>query len=161
MWATGRARSCTFFLLGPESMHPRRFQILSWLLISWQLLVPSGAPWLHTLIDGGCSAETCETGRSEGIGDQHSHVHSACRHAHHSATGPHSHSHGSSDPAKNKTHDCSNCAVCQAIAAPRIVCHFVVLPVTIDRIEILSIAHCADPLLGFGLPPQCRAPPAV
>ena len=161
MWATGRARSCIFFLLGPESMHPRRFQILSLLLISWQLLVPSGAPWLHTLIDGGCSAVTSEKGRSEGIGEKHSHVLSACCHVHHSATGPHSHSHDSSDPTENKPHDCSNCAICQAIAAPRIVADFVVLPVTIDRIEALSVADCADPLLGFGLPPQCRAPPAV
>jgi len=145
-------------------MQQRRFQILSWLLISWQLLIPSAAPWLHTLTDGSVCADGRSVVKDSKLANSCEAVsqsHSGCSHSHRTCSHSHSGSESESEHAPNAPHDCSNCAVCQAIAAPRVLTTLLTLPVAVDRIEILSIAACSDPLLGFGLPPQCRAPPVV
>jgi len=146
-------------------MQRRPFQLLSWLLITWQLLLPSGAPWLHTLIDGSCCVDSCSVAKDGISTDCEStkthHSHSGCLRSHGAGETSHSHLENELESEPNAPHDCSNCAVCQAIAAPRVVAAFVVLPVEIEQIEIFPIAECADPLLGFGLPLQCRAPPVA
>lgn len=154
-----------FCPLGSKSMQRRPFQLLSWLLITWQLLLPSGAPWLHTLIDGSCCVDSCSVAKDGISTDCEStkthHSHSGCLRSHGAGETSHSHLENELESEPNAPHDCSNCAVCQAIAAPRVVAAFVVLPVEIEQIEIFPIAECADPLLGFGLPLQCRAPPVA
>jgi hypothetical protein len=157
--STGRARSFRFLILhGPESMLPHRTQNLTWLLIVWQLLLPSGAPWLHTVVDGSCCTAEAK---------QHSETTCSCRH--HSADS-HRHAEGicGSDPdpdgqlpSDSTPHDCSNCAICQAIYAPRVLVAVVELPKIAERNGVIETPECADPLLGFCLPLQCRAPPAV
>lgn len=146
-------------------MQRRSFQLLSWLLISWQLLLPSGAPWLHTVIEVGGCTDSCSVAKAGIAKDSEStktpHSHAGCSHPHHVGETSHSHSESESNPEPNAPHDCSNCAVCQAIAAPRMLAAVVVLRVEIEQIEVVSIAECADPLLGFGLPLQCRAPPVA
>lgn len=164
-------------------MLQHRFQNLIKLLIALQLLLPSGAPWLHTVIDGSCCAAS--VGYSPSCCISHSHLHCSgasnrgnAVHSHgnshkdahscssHSASKPghsHRHLHDESSPNSDpeQPHDCSNCPVCQAISAPRILALILQLPEVDERIECLATAECADPLLGFGLPLQCRAPPAV
>ena len=154
MPGTGRARSCVSFLLGPESMRQYRFQILTWLLILWQLLLPTGAPWLHTVVDGSCCASSNSHDTS-----------TACCHHRHS-------NHAESKcggltgedrevPHDSAPHDCSNCAICQAISTPRVLALLIELPVFSEQTGLVSVSTCADPMLGFGLPPQCRAPPVA
>jgi hypothetical protein len=163
MGSTGRARGLRFFLNGPGSMHKHRFQNLIKLLIALQLLLPSGAPWLHTLIDGSCCAVGAHSHRGPSPQDAHPSwcAHTGCSHSHasHSADNPCG---NPAEPAGDTTpHDCSDCPVCQAMAAPRMLALVVVLPLAVELIETLPLPDCADPLLGFGLPPQCRAPPAA
>lgn len=157
---TGRARSRSSHRC-PESMFKSCFRNFTPLLILWQLFLGCSAPWLHTVTVGTCAASTghkrlqntCapespltkKPGRSCGCGFQHR------------SEKPLENSAGDGPP--EKPHDCSNCQVCQAIAAPRTL-------VTIVEVEAceyfflsLDVAECADPMLGFGLPPQCRAPP--
>ena len=143
-------------------MHSRCFQILSWLLIFWQLLLPSGAPWLHLLMDGSCCTDACcvDIGIiSAKLPETTSHSHSVCQHAHND--GQCSHSDSQNESESETPHDCSNCAVCQALAAPRILAPVVGLPVAGESIENPVVRECAGPLLGFGLPLQCRAPPVA
>jgi hypothetical protein len=142
-------------------MHQRRFQILAWLLISWQLFVPSGAPWVHTLLDENCCANKCGEFNAPDPAGKHAHSHTGCLHLHGTHSRSHAQSDGDSDPTGQEPHDCSNCPVCLAIAAPRLLTALVSMPIQVDQIEVLPVAECADPQLGFGLPPQCRAPPAV
>jgi len=145
-------------------MPQHRFQNLIKLLTVLQLLLPSGAPWLHTLLDGDCCAHACLSAGGKAACPSHGqkHAHAGCGHSHASPADA-----SASDPAVPhqplplKPHDCSNCAICQAIAAPRILTLVVALPAAIEMVERLAVIECADPLLGFGLPPQCRAPPAV
>lgn len=169
-------------------MFQHRFQNLIKLLIALQLLLPSGAPWLHTLIDGSCCASSgsssgacCDNashGHKHSCGSRTTHKHSHGAHSHehppaeshagsnHSKS-PNQHSDSDShdqtptDSEPEQPHDCSNCPICQAISAPRILALILQLPEADDQVECLCIAECADPLLGFGLPLQCRAPPAV
>jgi hypothetical protein len=146
-------------LYGPESMRPHRTQILTWLLILWQLLLPSGAPWLHTVVDGSCCTPSAE---------QHSET--TCCHRHHSH-GSHSHaaancsgsrkSCGDQSPSDPAPHDCSNCAICHAISAPRVLTVLIELPKLVEQTGVIETPQCADPLLGFCLPLQCRAPPVA
>ena len=157
-------------LHGPESMLPHCTQKFTWLLILWQLLLPSGAPWLHTVVDGSC----CTT-----PGEQHSKT--TCCHQHHShesdrdagkACSSHKHRDGQlscgeqapfegQSPANSPPHDCTNCAICQAISAPRVLTGLVELPKIAEQIGVIETPECADPLLGFCLPLKCRAPPAA
>ena len=148
-----------FNLLGPESMLKHRTQNFTWLLILWQLLLPSGAPWLHTVVDGSCCATPAE---------QHSET--TCCHHHHS-DGSHGHAatncsnsrqeHDDQPPSDPAPHDCSNCAICQAISAPRVLVLLTELPKIAEQTGVIETPECADPLLGFCLPLQCRAPPAA
>ena len=139
-------------------MLPHRTQNLTWLLILWQLLLPSGAPWLHTVVDGSCCATSV---------DQHSETTCCCHH--HSND---SHRHASNDcgssqnsdgevPSDQTPHDCSNCAICQAISAPRVLAVLIELPKIAEQTGVIESPECTDPLLGFCLPLQCRAPPAA
>lgn len=145
-------------------MPQHRFQNLIKLLIALQLLLPSGAPWLHTLLDGTCCAHACGDSVSKSACSLHDHVdvHAHCGHAH-----PCSADQDLSDPAGPQQspplqpHDCSNCAICQAIAAPRMMNVVLAVAAAIETVEHLTFTECADPLLGFGLPPQCRAPPVA
>jgi hypothetical protein len=140
-------------------MLPHRTQNFTWLLILWQLLLPSGAPWLHTVVDGSCCTP---------LSEQHSET--TCCHHHHSTkshcraiadvtkTGKAGDGESSSDSAP---HDCSNCAICQAISAPRVLVVLIELPKIVEQTGVIETPQCADPLLGFCLPLQCRAPPAA
>lgn len=140
-------------------MLPHRTQNLTWLLILWQLLLPSGAPWLHPVVDGSCCTSSTE---------QHSET--TCCHHHHSSR---SHcrapadcsdsdkSVGGESPSNPAPHDCANCAICQAISAPRVLVGLIELPKIVEQTGVIEMPSCADPLLGFCLPLQCRAPPAA
>lgn len=151
-------------LSGPGSMPQHRFQNLIRLLALLQLLLPSGSPWLHTVFDSACceSKVGCASPADvslERTSCAHSHSH-CCDHFSPQNGGNSGHGHHHSDH-DSRPHNCANCAVCQAIAAPRILSPVVVLPTLPEVFEALVVASCADPLLGFGLPPQCRAPPAI
>lgn len=136
-----------------------RTQKFAWLLIFWQLLLPSGAPWLHTVVDGTCCTASTEH-----------HSETTCCHHHHSA-GSHRHAatHCSSSrqeqdgelPSAPKPHDCSECAICQAISAPRVLVVLIELPQIAEQTGVIVTPECADPLLGFCLPLQCRDPPVA
>jgi len=157
---TGRAGSVLSFCC-PESMSRSCFRILTLLLILWQLFLPCSAPWLHTCVEPSCAHTACATGvkcsSSPVAENSRSKAHScrcSCHHLTENSTNDGSHGKPPGEP-----HDCSSCALCQAIAAPRILASLVSLPSCEDLIEVLRVAECADPLLGFGLPPRCRAPP--
>ena len=167
MCGTGRALSWLLILLGPESMHPRRFQVLISLQVALQLLIPAIAPWLHSFIECGgaqCCTSTKDPDRSASsltkrpasaclAGCSHDHGHEAAS----SSRRPSDR--GQSD--EQTPHDCAHCAICQAIAAPRILASVVELSTAPEQIVLLVAPGCADPMLGFGLPPQCRAPPVA
>ncbi len=142
-------------LHGPESMLSHRTQILTWLLVCWQLLLPSGAPWLHTVVDGSCCASSDSQNAAPTCCCHH---HSAGSHSHAPAEGQES---SDSKQSDEKPHDCSNCAICQAISAPRVLVALVELPKIAEQTGVIETPECADPLLGFCLPLQCRAPPAA
>ena len=136
------------------------FRILTPLLILWQLILPVSAPWLHSCEDV-CCASACEQSHSsvrlqhcaEAVRVQHS-----CPCRFHLVDQNSSHSSDEQAPSK-KPHDCSSCAVCQALTAPRTLVAMVEMASTEQAVSSILVADCADPLLGFGLPPQCRAPP--
>jgi len=142
-------------LYGPESMLPHSTQKFAWLLILWQLLLPSGAPWLHTVVDGSCCASSDVQNASPTCSCCH---HSTGSHAHASSEGQKS---SDSKRSDEKPHDCSNCAICQAIAAPRVLVVLVELPKISEFTGVIETPECRDPRLGFGLPLQCRAPPVA
>ena len=180
-------------------MHKHRFQNLIKLLIALQFLLPSGGPWLHTLIDRSRCASAGSFSGSCCVAPSHSHrctSRSTHKHSHGNKSAPlHQHSHakshdgessskshtqhsdrhlqkhspsdsvslGASKPASEpqQPHNCSDCPVCQAICAPRILALILQLPEFDEHVGCLYFGECADPLLGFGLPLQCRAPPAV
>ena len=137
-------------------MLPHRTQILTWLLILWQLLLPSSAPWLHSAVD-----ESCCTAEAE------QHFETACCQHRHSHDAQHYHANDcisqkdkdGQSPSDSTPHDCSNCAICQAISAPRVIVALVELPTIAEQTSVVETRKCADPLLGFCLPLQCRAPP--
>jgi hypothetical protein len=140
-------------------MLPHRTQNFTWLLILWQLLLPVGAPWLHTVVDGSCCTTSveqrhettcCHHHRSDGA---HRHPATDCSHSHEEPDGQ--------SPFDSKPHDCSNCAICQAISAPRVLVVLIELSKLVEQTGVIETPLCADPLLGFCLPLQCRAPPAV
>jgi hypothetical protein len=138
-------------------MLPHRTQIFTWLLICWQLLLPSGAPWLHTMVDGSCCATSNPQPASTPCCQQH---HSHCADSHAKAKSDVADPDDRDLPTPDSLpHDCSNCVICQAIAAPRALASVIELPAFSELTEIVSVIGCADPLLGFGLPLQCRAPP--
>lgn len=136
-------------------MLPHCTQKLTWLLILWQLLLPSGAPWLHSNVDGSCCASADVENTPPTCSCRH---HSSKSHTHASADGPTSSGSKQSDEAP---HDCTNCAICQAIAAPRVLAVLIELPSVVEQTSVIETPECADPLLGFCLPLQCRAPPAA
>ena len=151
------------FLLGPGSMLQHRFQNLIKLLIAVQLLLPSGAPWLHTLIDGSRCASAGSFSGSCCVAPSHIHrctSRSTHKHSHGNKSAP-LHQHSPTDSEPQQPHNCSDCPVCQAICAPRILALILQLPEFDEQVGCLYFGECADPLLGFGLPLQCRAPPAV
>ena len=157
---TGRARSRSSHRC-PESMFKFCFRNFTPLLILWQLILGCSAPWLHTVTVSTCAGITGEK-HSHDTCDQNRPVSkkpaAPCRCRFH---------HGSEEPLENsaddgcpdKPHDCSNCRVCQAIAAPRTLVTIVEVEACEYFFASLDVAECADPMLGFGLPPQCRAPP--
>ena len=139
-------------------MSQHRFQILTRLLILWQLLLPTVAPWLHTIVDVSSCAGIRAHGTSTGC----------CHHRHSNGAESSAASkcgeltkRSGEVPADSAPHDCSNCAICQAITAPRVLALLIELPLFSEQTGFVSISTCADPLLGFGLPPQCRAPPVA
>jgi hypothetical protein len=141
-------------------MLQHRTPILTSLLILWQLLLPSGAPWLHTFVDGSCCATTTTVSKQNAKTRCHHHCGKQHGHVSTEGKGSSTESRGESD-SEQAPHDCSNCAVCQAIAAPRVLVLLIELPIFSERTELISVIECADPLLGFGLPLQCRAPPVA
>ncbi len=156
--ATGRAGN-EEFLHSPKRMLSYRFQILRPLLILWQLILPVSAPWLHSCVETGCTTacglSLSEVGSHQPGETQGRH---SCACCFHQAQQTSSDSSDQSSPAK-KPHDCSNCAVCRAIAAPRTPVAIVVLALTSQTVCSIVKPDCANPSPGFGLPPQCRAPP--
>lgn len=143
-----------FILHGPESMLLHRTQNLTWLLILWQLLLPSGAPWLHTVVDDSCCASSDA---------QNTPPTCSCHHHSPAKRSTTAGGQGSSDSKESdeKPHDCSKCAICQAIAAPRVLVVLVELPKVSEITGVIETPECRNPLLGFCLPLQCRAPPVA
>jgi hypothetical protein len=150
-------------LHGPESMLPHRTQNFTWLLILWQLVLPLSAPCLHTLSGDGC-ANTCSSRETlvqascdiSQIAHGTRHIQCGC----HCGTGNFRSPSEKSSPSR-APHDCSNCSICQAIAAPRTLATIVEIATSEHIIATIASISCADPMLGFGLPPQCRAPPCL
>jgi hypothetical protein len=148
-------------------MHTRRFQILISLQVALQLLIPAFAPWLHSFVDCGgvqCFTSTQESHSSSASTTQHPlpRCLAGCCHDHgNDKAGSTSHSSDRDQPEQQTPHDCAHCAICQAIAAPRILASVVELSAAPEQIVPLIVPACEDPMLGFGLPPKCRAPPAA
>lgn len=144
-------------------MSPSCFQILTPLLILWQLLLPCSAPWLHICIEDACAEAKCE--ESPGVSGRKTQASAtpsghSCSCSHHAKNSPQSLP-DSREQCPARSHDCSNCAVCQALAAPRTLVAIVSLEASVEFMEALVFADCSDPLLGFALPTRCRAPPAT
>jgi len=137
-------------------MHLHRTQILTRLLILWQLLLPSGAPWLHTVVDGTCCTTSAEQHSETAC--CHDHSHGSHHHAANESSAPPDRD--GQSPCNSTPHDCSNCAICQAISAPRVLAVLIELPKIAEQTGVIETQECADPMLGFCLPLQCRAPPA-
>lgn len=155
---TGRARSFFYSLHGPEGMRLHRFQI--YLLLLLQVILPSGAPWLHQVLDGQC----CSAHSSCAVVDANNRNHSGhccCAHHKHELKGAEEAGGQSSSEDSSVPHDCSNCVLCQTLAAPRIVAEIITLPQSDEWIAFVHNEPAADPMLGFGLPLKCRAPPAA
>lgn len=144
-------------------MQTRRFQILISLQVALQLLIPAIAPWLHSFIECGgvqCCTSTQESHLRAGSPTPRSASRclAGCCHDHPDDMAGSS---GQGQSDEQAPHDCAHCAICQAIAAPRILVSVVELSAAPEQIVLLVVPPCADSMLGFGLPPQCRAPPAV
>lgn len=129
-------------------------QFLGLMLACWQLVLPSSAPWLHSLLEDSC----CVSKASQSA-QPHVHSHAGCRHHGRQPAEPTDNE--SSEPLPVTTHDCSECALCQAISAPRILTGPVDLPTLTETVTFVAVSSCVDPQLGFGLPLQARAPPAA
>ena len=129
-------------------------QFLGLMLACWQLVLPSSAPWLHSLM-----GDSCCTVDAVGSAQHHNHSHGPCHHHEQELAENAGQETPESRPVKN--HDCSECALCQAISAPRILTGPVDLPTLSETAPFVAVAICADPQLGFGLPLQARAPPVA
>lgn len=148
-------------------MQTRRFQILISLLVGLQLLIPAIAPWLHSIIE--CSSVYCCTSAPslESVSTHREdpvqrHCMAGCCHEHSTVADKSSTTSPSEPhPDQKPPHDCSHCSICQAIAAPRILTSVVEISAAPEQIVPLIVPACTDPLLGFGRPPQCRAPPEI
>ena len=147
-------------------MHKHRFQNLIKLLIALQFLLPSGGPWLHTLIDGSRCASAGSSSGSCCVAASHSHrctSRSTHKHSHGNKSAPlHEHSHAKSDDGESRSkshtqysdrhlqehspsdsepqqpHSCSDCPVCQAICAPRILALILQLPEFDEQVGCLE-----------------------
>jgi hypothetical protein len=141
-------------------MRLHRFQI--YLLLLLQVILPSGAPWLHQVLNGQCCSAhaNCAIDAPNSRND-HGHSHCCCAHLKHELKGAEEANGTSSGEDSNVPHDCSNCVLCQTLAAPRIVAEIISLPQSDEWIAFVHSEPAADPMLGFGLPLQCRAPPAA
>lgn len=124
-------------------------QFLGLMLACWQLVLPSSAPWLHSLMEDSCCVAAA--------GSAHEHSHGACHH--HDQKSAENAGSETPEPSPATHHDCSECALCQAISAPRILSGPIDLPTLSETASLVAVAICADPQLGFGLPLQARAPP--
>ena len=127
-------------------------QFLGLMLACWQLVLPSSAPWLHSLMGDSCCV-------GDATGSVHEHSHGKCHH--HVPKPPKKAGHEAPERSPVTHHDCSECALCQAISAPRILTGPIDLPTLSETASFIVVAICADPQLGFGLPLQARAPPVV
>ena len=129
-------------------------QFVGLMLACWQLVLPSSAPWLHSLM-----GDSCCVGDAVGSAQPHDHSHGTC---HHHKQKPAERT-GQETPEQHPVtnHDCSECALCQAISAPRILTGPIDLPTLSETAPFVAVAVCADPQLGFGLPLQARAPPVA
>ena len=127
-------------------------QFLGLMLACWQLVLPSSAPWLHSLMEDSC----CVGGATSSV---HEHSHGKCHH--HDQKPPEKAGHEAPEGTPVSHHDCSECALCQAISAPRILTGPIELPTLSETAPLVVVAICADPQLGFGLPLQARAPPVA
>jgi hypothetical protein len=145
-------------LSGLESMLKHCTQFATWTLLILQVLLPSSAPWLHYFGEAACCVATASKEVAPSCKCHH-HADSQPDRATKCADSPAAE--GGESPDDSPPHDCTDCAICQAIAAPRILALLVELPVLCEQTATISVPECADPLLGFGLPLQCRAPPAV
>jgi hypothetical protein len=133
-------------------MRWRSAQFLGLMLACWQLVLPSSAPWLHSLM-----GDSCCVSEAVGAAPRHCHSHGTCHH-HDQRPGERA---GQKSPEQHPvtSHDCSECALCQAISAPRILTGPIDLPTLSETAPFVAVAVCDDPQLGFGLPVQARAPP--
>ena len=148
---TGRARSFLYFLHGPEGMRLHRFQI--YILLLLQVILPSGAPWLHQVFDGQCCSAHSHCAADDVNSRNNSvHLHCCCAHHKHESKSAEEASGGSSSEDPEVPHDCSNCVLCQTLAAPRIVAEIVSLPQSDEWVACVQNEPAADPMLGFGLP---------
>jgi hypothetical protein len=179
MHSTGRARVFVSISCGPGSMPLHRFHNLIRLMIVLQLVLPSGAPWLHTVIDDHCCAKTTASGEPNHAHRCHHHHHGADEHwadegkSHrepcsasqnrNSLTEKPDCSHDQSDPDHGPFpfHNCSRCSICQAIAAPGVLPILIGVCIPAERIELLPRRDIGAPVSCDLRSPQCRAPPAV
>lgn len=139
------------------------FRIFTSLLILWQLILSCSAPWLHSCIQGCCVAAECEKPCDSArlvARVSLTRVKQVCSCLHHAKSAP-KNAPESRDQRPAKSHDCSNCAVCQAIAAPRTLVAIVSLEASVETSEALAFTDCSDPLIGFDLATRCRAPPRL
>ncbi len=129
-------------------------QFLGLMLACWQLVLPASAPWLHSLM-----GDSCCVGDAAVSAQPHCHSHGTCHHHEQKPT----ENAGDESPERRPvtSHDCSECALCQAISAPRILTGPIDLPILSETAPFFAVAVCADPQLGFGLPLQARAPPVA
>lgn len=167
MSRTGRAQMAAS-LHGPESMHRHCFQISARLLIIWQLLLAFAGYRLHLAPDGSCCASSQHVPGAAGpVASPGTSCLCHCPWSH----GPQPLTHESGECPAAPTHrepmpplephDCANCEVCHALAGPRTLVAVVVLPAPSEAVAAVPDQECADPMLGFALRPQCRAPPSA
>ena len=142
----------------PESMFHHRFRILTPLLILWQTLLPLCAHSLHNCPESLCAGGFCVEGtRNDGSAD-HATGTGHCGCVFRRASGDSGERSEEQRPEREK-HDCSCCSICHTIAAPRTLVTIVEVARSEHLVNLISVQDCSDHLLGFGLPPQCRAPP--
>jgi hypothetical protein len=124
-------------------MRLHRFQI--YLLLLLQVILPSGAPWLHQVLDGQCcSAHPSCPVVDANIHDHSGHSHCCCAHHKHESTSTEEASGQSSGEDSEVPHDCSNCVLCQTLAAPRIVAEIISLPQSDEWIAFVHGEPAAD-----------------
>lgn len=154
---TGRAR-ISRSIRSPESMFHHRFRILTPLLIFWQTLLPLCAHSLHNCAESLCADGFCVEGTHNERSADHATGSGHCRCGFHRASADSGERSEEQQPEQEK-HDCSCCSICQTIAAPRTLVTAVEVARSEHLVNLISVQDRSDPLLGFGLPPQCRAPP--